>query len=90
MVMREVRAVGIDFGHRQAFDVVAAAGEQADDARQHARLIVHQDGRGCDVRSRCLACVASDQHLSFVAHLAAVIGADRIISLCAAPDGIIG
>ena len=46
MVMREVRAGGIDLGHRQAFDIVAAAGEQADHPRQHAGLIVHQHRHG--------------------------------------------
>ena len=42
---RGVRGV-IDFGHRQAFDVVAATGEQPDDARQHARLIVDENRDG--------------------------------------------
>ena len=30
----------LDLGDRQAFDVVAAAGKQADDAGQHARFVV--------------------------------------------------
>ena len=44
------RAVG--FGDREAFDVVAAAGEQPDHAGQHARLIVDRDhdGMGFDAR----------------------------------------
>ena len=41
-----VCAIVIDLGHGQAFDVVAAAGEQADDARQNARLVVDQNGDG--------------------------------------------
>ena len=32
----------LGLGHRQEFDIVAAAGEQPDDARQHARLVVDQ------------------------------------------------
>src|SRR5215475_13154369 len=34
----------IDFCDRQAVDVVAAAREQADDAREDAGLVVHQHG----------------------------------------------
>ena len=36
--------LGIDLGHGQAFDVVATAGEQADDTGQNARLVIDQDG----------------------------------------------
>ena len=45
MVMRDVRLV-LDLRHGQAFDIVAAAGEQADDARQHAGLVVDEHGQG--------------------------------------------
>src|SRR4051794_22558243 len=38
--------LGIDLRDGEAFDVVATAGEQADDAGEHARLIVDQDGNG--------------------------------------------
>jgi hypothetical protein len=34
----------VDLGHRQAFDVVAAPGEKADDPRQDTRLVVDQHG----------------------------------------------
>src|SRR4051794_3390846 len=34
----------IDLRHGQALDVVATAGEQADDTGQHARLVIDQDG----------------------------------------------
>ena len=44
MLMRDSRLLGVDLGYRQALDVVAAAGEQADDAGQDARLVVDQDG----------------------------------------------
>ncbi|CAA7626911.1 conserved hypothetical protein [Magnetospirillum sp. UT-4] len=37
---------GIDLGHGQAFDVVAAAREQPDDAGEHAGLVVDEDGDG--------------------------------------------
>ena len=36
--------VAVGLGDRQALDVVAAGGEQADDAVQDARLVVHEDG----------------------------------------------
>src|SRR5690606_14488923 len=36
----------IDLGDGQALDVVAAPGKQADDARQHAGLVVHQHRDG--------------------------------------------
>ncbi len=38
---RQVLGV-LGFRHRQRVDIVAAAGEQADDAREHARLVVDQ------------------------------------------------
>ena len=57
MVMREVRSAGIDLGHRQAFDIVAAAGKQADDTGQHARLIVHQGGES--VTFIALTCIGN-------------------------------
>ena len=45
MVMRD-RACGMrDFGDRQAFDIIAAPGEQADDAGENARLVIDQDGK---------------------------------------------
>ena len=116
MLMRDCAAVGVDRGDGQAVDVVAAAGEQPDDARQDAGLVVHQHGDGA---LRCVA-VGSD-HLvgSGDRHLARRVmrrGPDDVgaggsdqdhalfgdtgrlascsgpssISLCAAPDGIIG
>ena len=36
-------ALVLNRGHRQALDVVAAAGEQADDARQHAGLVFDEN-----------------------------------------------
>ena len=44
MLMRERLAAAFHRRHGQAVDVVAAAGEQADDAGEDARLVVHQDG----------------------------------------------
>ena len=38
---RQALKVG-DFGDRQAFDVVAASGKQADDAGEHAGLVVDE------------------------------------------------
>src|SRR5215471_20073695 len=43
----------IDLGNRQAFNVVAAAREKADDARKHARLVVDENGDGVAL-VRCL------------------------------------
>ena len=37
--------------HRQAIDVVATAREQTGDAREHARLVVDQDGEACASRA---------------------------------------
>ena len=44
----DARGVGrvVGLGHRQALDIVAARGEQADHAVQHARLVVHDHGEG--------------------------------------------
>ena len=36
----------VDLGHRQAGDIIAAAGEEADHPRQNAGLIGHQNGNG--------------------------------------------
>jgi len=46
MVMREVCALGSTSATVQAFDIVAATGEQAHDPRQHAGLVVHEHGDG--------------------------------------------
>ena len=51
---REVLLV-LGLRHGEAVDVVAAAREQAGDARQHARLVVDQDGER--VASRASPCV---------------------------------
>ena len=48
---RQVRAV-LGLRHRQALDVVAAAGKQADDAGQHARLVFDQHGQRVRFDSR--------------------------------------
>ncbi len=40
-------ALVVDRRHGQAVDVVAAAGEQPDDAGEHAGLVLDQDGDGC-------------------------------------------
>ena len=42
MVMQREMLGVLGLRHRQRLDIVAAAGEQADDARQHARLVVDQ------------------------------------------------
>ncbi len=69
MVMRLVCGGVIHLGDRQAFDIVAAAREQPDDARQHARFIVDEHGEGValDLDVICSR-ISSHQHLSFVAH----------------------
>src|SRR3546814_4534339 len=38
---RKMRLV-LGFGNGEAFDIIAPAGKQADDTRQHARLVVNQ------------------------------------------------
>ena len=43
MLMRERSPLAFHRRDGQAVDVVAAAGEQADDAREDARLVVDQD-----------------------------------------------
>jgi hypothetical protein len=45
---RDARQVAlvIGLGHRERLDVVAAAREEADDTRQHAGLVVDDDGEG--------------------------------------------
>ena len=115
-------ALVIDRRDGQAVDVVAAAGEQADDARQDAGLVVHQDrdrraaqcgvGHGESGASSCRVVTArnrrqraaadggrlamtlrvSDQHRpsSVMPAASVLVLGPRIISLCAAPHGIIG
>ena len=46
MVMRDRLRAWIDLGDGQAFDVVAASGEQADDPGEDAGLVVDQNGDG--------------------------------------------
>jgi hypothetical protein len=36
----------VDLGHGQALDIVAAPGKQPDDAGQHSRLVIDEDGDG--------------------------------------------
>ena len=44
-------AIIVHRGDGQAVDIIAAAGEQPDDAREHARLVLHQHGnRGGTLR----------------------------------------
>ena len=47
MVMRERCSAWVDFGDRQAFDVVAAAREQPDDARENAGSLSTSTERVC-------------------------------------------
>ena len=48
---RDARDGGIErLGDRQALDVEAAAAEQPGDARQHAELVLDQDGDGVRMR----------------------------------------
>ena len=57
MVMRDRPSPLVDLGDGQALDIVAAAGEQPDDARQHARLVVdqHRDRMAFGVRHHALS-----------------------------------
>ena len=79
--------LGIGLGDGQAFDVVATAREQADHACQDTRLVGDQDGDGMG------------DHRGVLAHTSAMPSSDSLpalssgpssISLCAAPEGIIG
>ncbi len=56
----------VGLGDREALDVVAARGEQADHAVQHARLVIHQDREGGAV-----------DRLGRVVH---VVGAARLVA----------
>src|SRR6185437_15828046 len=87
--------------HRQRLDIVAAAGEQADDARQHTRFVVDQHGQRMRFlllrrgRSRIMARRGGvHQTITLPASVIALsrlsAASPRIISLCARPDGIIG
>ena len=53
MVMRRQVLARARSPTRSGFDIVAAAGEQADDARQHARLVVDQHRRACAFPAFC-------------------------------------
>src|SRR5262249_16333820 len=79
--------LGVDLGHGQAFDVVAAAGEQADNASEHAGFLVHQHRDGV-AAGRLLLHQTSTMPSSEIG-LASSSGPSSI-SLWAAPDGIIG
>ncbi len=85
MVMRLVRAIRINLGHRQAFDIVAAARKQPNHAGQHARFIVDQDGDGM-----AFDCGAHQTSIFPASVTSPPSSGDRIISLCALPDGIMG
>src|SRR5436190_19202126 len=94
--------LGLRDGER--VDVVAAPGEQADDAREHARFVVDQhregvalafflDWRGWIMARACRRCVAhhtSTLPRSSIAFAMSPATSPSSISLCALPDGIIG
>ena len=76
----------IHFGHRQAFDIVAAPGKQPNDTRQHTGLIVYQHRDGVAFDS-----LRTHQTSIFPASLTSPPSSGpSSISLWAAPDGIIG
>src|SRR5215471_3447723 len=82
----------------QRIDVVAAPGEQADDAREHAGLVVDDDReRAALDRLRCRRrrIVGGTAHTitlpsSVIASSILTAASPRSISLWARPDGIIG
>src|SRR5215467_1155997 len=91
----------LGFRHRQRLDVITAAGEQTNDAGQHARLIVHQHRERVGFRLlrsrryRIMARWGSIHHTitlpsSVTASSTLTPASPRSISLCARPDGIIG
>src|SRR5262245_53474268 len=91
----------LGLGHRQGLDIVSAAREQTDDARQHARLVVDQVLERVGVgllrrrRNRIVTCRGSVHHTitlpsSVIASSTLTPASPRSISLCARPDGIIG
>ena len=95
----------VDLGHGQAFDVVAAPGKQADDAGQTPGFVVDQHGNGMEVNCWYLGsctyvqtgCVREgSSHAqtrtmpSSETGFSALSSGPSSISLCAAPDGIIG
>src|SRR5688572_14307284 len=101
---RDARQVFLVLGlrHRQRVDVVAAAGEQSDDARQHARLVVdeHTERVALDSlrgrRGGIMGGAGSVRHHTIT--LPSSVTASSMssapppsnISLWARPDGIIG
>ena len=105
----DARAVAfmVNLGDSQAFDIVATAREQPDDARQNARLIVDHDGERMGLKQFSIGVfevIGRMFRRAFFdfewghqtstppsAPMASATPASPIsISLCGAPEGIIG
>ncbi len=87
----------LGLGDRERVDIVAAPREQADDARQHAGLVVdqHRQSVGLDLlrdrRSRIMRRVHTiTLPSSVIASWMLTVASPSSISLCARPDGIMG
>src|SRR6185437_3428251 len=92
------RIAVVDLGHSQAFDVVAAAGEQSDDPGQYAGLVVDEHGDGMLLDGahdglqigRTEVAQTRTMPSSDTGPLDFLSSGPSSISLCAAPEGIIG
>src|SRR5262249_39239576 len=92
----------LGLGHGERVDVVAAAGKEADHARQHTRLVIDNDRkramndlllhrlRGIVRRRTRLLAHTITFPSSVIASSKLSAASPKIISLCARPDGIIG
>src|SRR5947209_11219137 len=93
----------LGLGNGETVDIVAAPGEQPDDARKHARLVVDQHrervalGLFLDRLSRIMAraCRGPVAHTSTLPFSSIALAmspgtSPSSISLCALPEGIIG
>src|SRR5271163_501860 len=78
----------IDLGDGQAVDIITAPGEETDNTRQNARLVVDQDRNrvALDIGHYPYTSTMPSSETGFVASSSG----PSSISLCAAPEGIIG
>src|SRR5262249_43891336 len=84
---------GIRLRYRKGIDVVAAAREEADHAREHARLVIDENGKAVALGRLINAWRPFGSYTSILPSSeisSRSSSGERIISLCALPDGIIG
>ncbi len=90
MVIRDSFVGAVHLGDGQALDIVAAPGEEPDDARQDTRLVVDEDGDGMALEIGHARASQTSTMPSSETGFSASSSGPSSISLWAAPEGIIG